>query len=112
MAVTMIVLIYPFVKWFGLVGGQLAALVSIGTGFLFQVARIRDLIGLNLARYGKAFLLSAGISLSVAVVYLVARPFVVFSQPVANILIGATGCLVAYSLSLMSLLRSREKEAA
>jgi lipopolysaccharide exporter len=112
MAVTMLFLIYPFVKSFGLVGGQLAALVSIGTGFLFQVVRIRDLIGLNLARYGKAFLLSVGISLTVAVVCLVARSFVVFSQPVANILIGATGCLVACSLSLMSLLRSREKEAA
>jgi lipopolysaccharide exporter len=111
MALTMIVLIYPFVKSFGLVGGQLAALVSIGTGFLFQVARIRELIGLNLVRYGKAFLLSAGISLTVAFVYLAARPFVVFERPVANIVIGATGCLVAYSLSLMSLLRSRDKEA-
>jgi O-antigen/teichoic acid export membrane protein len=111
MSVTMIVLIYPFVKWFGLVGGQLAALVSIGAGFLFQVARIRDLIGLNLARYGRAFLLSAGISLIVAAVYLVARPFVVFAKPLNNILIGAAGCLVACSFSLMSILQSREKEA-
>jgi lipopolysaccharide exporter len=112
MAVTMIVLIYPFIERFGLVGGQLAALVAVLTGFLFQAVRVRDLIGLNLAEYGKPFLVATGISCAVAAVCLSTWPFAILSRPLPNIFFGMIGCTVAYTFSFGIFFREHLKGAA
>jgi hypothetical protein len=110
-AVTMVALIWPCAKWLGPAGGQLAALASIGVGFLFQIDRIRHLTGFNLAQYAKAFSLAAGISICVACVYFGTRPFGYFAGPMPNILLGAVGCLLAYGLAGVILTR-RSAEAS
>jgi O-antigen/teichoic acid export membrane protein len=112
MAITMIVLIYPSIERFGLVGGQLAALLAVLAGFLFQVARLRGLIGLDLAEYGKPFLVAAGISVAVAVVCLSTRPFASLSRPVPNIFFGIVGCAVAYGFSFSIFYREHLKGTA
>ena len=55
-AVIMIVAIYPACKMLGVAGAQFAALAAIGASYFLQIMRIRSLTGLNLARYGTAFL--------------------------------------------------------
>jgi len=95
---------------FGLVGGQLAGVVAIFAGFLFQVVRIRDLTGLNLARYGRGFLLSAGVSVSVVLVCLGTRPFAILARPIPNVLSGILGCVIAYALSLGVFFRGGPRE--
>jgi PST family polysaccharide transporter len=99
MAIVMIVLIYPFVRWFGLSGGQLAALVSIIAGFLFQVERVNKLTDLNVIDFGKLFLVAVGVSLGVAVVCIGARTFIEVAHPIPNILVGLLGCIIAYGIS-------------
>jgi lipopolysaccharide exporter len=99
MAIVMIVLIYPFVRWFGLSGGQLAALVSIVAGFLFQIERVNKLTDLNVIDFGKLFLVAVGVSLGVAVVCIGARTFIAVAHPIPNILVGLLGCLIAYGIS-------------
>lgn len=111
MAIMMIVLIYPFIKEFGPLGGQLACLSSIVIGYLFQVVRIRHFTGLDLSRLGKSFLDSAGPAASVAVFSLGIRYFAVREQLLPNILAGVAGCLVAYGLACMIFLRTREQLA-
>jgi len=105
MAIAMVISIYPLVKWFGPVGGQIAGLIAIIIGYLFQIERICKLTGLNLSQYRKGFLVSGAISLSVVVVCLFARMLGNWEQPVPNILIGMFGCAIAYGLSLGVLLR-------
>ncbi len=99
MAAMMIVLTYPFARWFGLVGGQLACLASVLVGFSFQLIRVRDLIGLALSSYVKPALLAAGISLSVAAVCLVARMSPSFARPLPTVMFGILGCSIAYGVS-------------
>jgi len=111
-AITMIALIYPFTKKFGLVGGQLACLVSILLGYLYQVIRLHYLTRLNLAKYGKVFLQAAGIALTVAAIYLGARSYAVLARPVPNILVGIVGCVLAYGFGAWFYLRSNQKEIA
>lgn len=112
MAITMIVLIYPSIARFGLVGGQLAALLAILAGLFFQVARLRDLIGLNLVEYGRPFLVAAAISVAVAAVCLSTRPFAVLSKPLPNIFFGIVGCAVAYAFSFSIFFREHLKGTA
>jgi lipopolysaccharide exporter len=99
MAITMIALIYPFVRWFGLSGGQLTALLAIVVGFAFQIVRVRTLTELDVVNFGKLLLVSAGVSLGVAVVCAGARRFTVVAEPIPNVLTGIVGCMIAYGIS-------------
>jgi O-antigen/teichoic acid export membrane protein len=110
MAITITVLIYPFVTWFGLVGAQLAALIAVGAGLLFQVLRARDLIALDLSVYSRVFLLAAAVSSGTALLCLGTRPFASLAQPIPNTLFGVLGCVIAYVLSARVFLRGNSKE--
>jgi O-antigen/teichoic acid export membrane protein len=109
-AVTMIVLTYPLVLKYGVLGGQLAALVAITAGFLFQVVRLRDLTTLDLARYVKRLAVFGAISAGIVGVCLGMRTLVTISQPVPNILIGAAACTVGAGLGLAVFLRRTARE--
>jgi hypothetical protein len=102
-------LVYPCSKWLGLTGGQLARLIAIVAGYLFQVARTRRLTGLNLSEYANTLLLPVLVSFGVAAICLVARPFPPLVRPLPNIMLGVVGCLLAYSLSLVVLRRKNQK---
>ncbi|MGH9717542.1 MAG: oligosaccharide flippase family protein [Candidatus Acidiferrales bacterium] len=112
MALTMIVLIYPFAKRFGLVGGQLACLIAMVFGLLFQALRIRRLVDLEFAKYGKVLAVAAAMAAGVALVCFGGRHFEALTSPVPNILFGAAGCAAAYALSLGFVLRGNLKELA
>ena len=112
MAVIMIALIYPFAKWFGLVGGQLAALAAVAAGFVFQLIRVRKLIDLDLSSYTKPTLLAAGLSLSVAVACLVSKLSPSLARPIPMVVLGVVGCLIAYGMSAALFIRSTRGLAA
>ena len=99
MAIIMIVITYPFAKWFGLVGGQLACLVAVVVGYLFQLERVRGLTDLDLSVYGKTFPIAVAVSVSVAAVCLGARFLPALAHPVPTIIVGVLGCLLAYGFS-------------
>ena len=107
-AIVMMIMIYPACKLFGVVGGQVAALVAVSVSYLLQVLRMRGLSCLDLLRYGRAFvpaiLASAGllgIGITAHILGLVTRPF-------ANIALGAGSCIVAYAFCLPVFLRIRQ----
>ena len=112
MAVMMIILTYPFAKWFGLVGGQLACLASVLVGFLFQLIRVRGLIGLDLSSYAKPAALAAGISLSVAAVCLTTKVSPSLARPIPTVMLGILGCLIAYAVSAALFVRSTRGQVA
>jgi len=107
MAAIMIALIYPAAKRYGLLGGQVACLVAVFVGFLFQLARIRALTGLELGRYLKIFFVSAAMSLTVPAVYLSSRLWMPLANPAFTIALGVAGCLLAYVLTTAVLLRGK-----
>jgi O-antigen/teichoic acid export membrane protein len=111
MASTMIVLIYPFVHYFGIIGGQFACLAAVLMGLLFQMFRVHRLTGLNLSSYAGIFLIATTVSLSVVAVCLGSRSFAVTARPLPNVITGVAGCLLAYALSAAVFFRRKEKFA-
>ena len=111
MATTMIVLIYPFAKYFGLLGGQLACVAACAAGWLFQVARIRHITHLGMARYFGSFVAAIAISSVVAVVCLGQRFAGLGNKPIVTIAFGVVGCAVAYGLAGLFYLRTAEQTA-
>jgi lipopolysaccharide exporter len=107
MAIMMIGIIYPFVGWFGLVGGQLACLASIAAGYAFQIARVRRLTGLDLRQYGKPLFVAAPIAVAVAGFCVVARFLAAGSNPLSNLVSGVVAWALAYGLSIVLFARRR-----
>lgn len=109
MAILMILLIYPLATRLGLVGGQVACLISVVVGYLFQIERIRKVTGLDLSQYRKNFLLAGLISLSGVAICLVARSLGSSARPMPNVFLGMMGCLVTYGLAYAIILRGRRR---
>jgi O-antigen/teichoic acid export membrane protein len=107
-AVAMIILIYPACKLLGVVGGQVASLVAVGASYGIQIVRVRELTGLDLSRYGKAFVPAVLVSSGLLAVGLGARVLGLATKPIANIALVMGACVVAYALSLPALLRIRQ----
>jgi lipopolysaccharide exporter len=107
MAILMVLLVYPFARYFGMVGGQLAALVCIVVGYLFQVERIRHVTGLKLSDYRKSVAVGSLLSLSGVAVYLLFRWIGSSTRPIPNVLIGIVICLLSYGLAYSVIARSR-----
>jgi O-antigen/teichoic acid export membrane protein len=107
-AVVMLLAIYPACKLLGVVGGQVAALLAIIVSYLFQVMRMRTLTGLNLLRYGKAFVPAALVSGGILGVGLSARFLGLETRPLANIALGVGACVIAYALCVPAFLKIKQ----
>ena len=105
MAVGMAILIYPLSKWLGPLGAQLAALISISSGFLLQLDYVHHLTGIKIFDYGRIFARGAMISISVVVIFIVARPIAIMAHPPMAIGLGVCSCLVAYALGGVMFMR-------
>jgi lipopolysaccharide exporter len=100
MAVMMISIIYPLVRYCGVVGGQLACLTSIGAGYTFQIVRVRRLTSLDLRQYGSLFLTPAPIALGVVAFCVVERTLGAAANPLFNVAYGIAAWAVAYGLGV------------
>jgi O-antigen/teichoic acid export membrane protein len=99
MAAAMLIGIYPLARWVGPSGGQVAALVAVCLGYLFQVMRVHRLTGLGLLEYSKSFAVAALVSTIVVLASLGTRVLPSFAGPVSVLGFGLAGCLVAYSVA-------------
>jgi O-antigen/teichoic acid export membrane protein len=111
MALTMIVLIYPFVKYFGLPGGQIASIAACVAGYLFQIVRIRSITRLSMTRYFGSFLMAIAVSSVVVIAWIGARASGASDRPIVNIAFGVTGCAIAYVLAGLFFLQTSEQAA-
>jgi lipopolysaccharide exporter len=111
MAIIMIVMIYPCAKFMGLVGGQVACLIAVAVGYIFQLERVHRITGLNLRQYARPMVFSAVLSLGVVAVCLSAKLFTVPLQPFANIVVGFIGCFLAYVVGGAIILKNTRTNA-
>jgi O-antigen/teichoic acid export membrane protein len=107
-AIVMMIMIYPACKLLGVVGGQVSALIAISVSYLLQLERIRALTGLNLLRYGKAFVMALVVSGGLLGVGLGARSLGLATRPLANISFAVGACVVAYALCIPAFLRIKQ----
>lgn len=105
-AVIMIVAIYPACKMFGVIGGQVAALIAILTSYFLQIIRLRGLTGLNLARYGSAFI-PAGLACAVLLCGSLGIRFLGFGTNMGQVVLELGVFLIAYGICVPTILRMR-----
>jgi O-antigen/teichoic acid export membrane protein len=111
-AVVMMIAIYPACKLLGVVGGQVAALLAIVASYALQIKRMRGLTGLDLLRYGRAFVPAVLASAGALGIGLCARQIGLANRPSANIALNAAVCVIAYALCVPAFLRIRQTAQA
>jgi O-antigen/teichoic acid export membrane protein len=93
-AMAMLIAIYPACKLLGVVGGQVAALLAIILSYFLQLMRMRGLTGLDLLRYGKAFVVPTLGSAGMLVVVLCSRGLGLTTRPIAEIALSVGSSVV------------------
>jgi O-antigen/teichoic acid export membrane protein len=108
-AAVMLVAVYPTSKFLGPVGGQVAALLAIAVGYLFQLVLLRSVTGLNLLQYGSAFISPALGSAAMLFIVLGGRRIGLAVQPATDITLCVASCLIAYVMCASARLRASKK---
>lgn len=106
-AVLILLSIYPSVKAFGLLGAALAGFASMAIGFYFQLAKLRTLIGLDLKKYFAIFFEPAKSSLIIPLVWFLVHN-IYTARPVLELAIGIGSCAMAYVVSTVCFIRSKD----
>jgi lipopolysaccharide exporter len=109
-AIAMLIGIYPACMLFGVVGGQVAALLAIIISYVLQVMRMRGVTGLELLRYGKAFMLPALGSTGMLGIVLGGRQLGLTTGPIADIALSLGSCLVTYAVCASIHLRASKRQ--
>ena len=109
-AATTLIVIYPACRSLGTVGGQVAALLAITAGYLYQLTQIRELTALNLRRYCKAFVAPAFASAGILGIVLGSRRLGLTTRPAVDIALCVGGCAVAYTICASLHLRNSRKQ--
>jgi O-antigen/teichoic acid export membrane protein len=112
-AIVIVTLIYPAVKWLGLIGAALAGCSAMSMGYLFEIIWFSRLTGLSLRDYCSVFLRPLGVSLCVLFVWATVGKLDVLNvatSSIMKIIPGILGCLLSYGLGILLLFRSKRSE--
>lgn len=96
-AVVIVLLIYPGIKWFGMVGAAVVGLLATAISYIFQVARMHKLTGLNQKEYWRIFVHGVAFALVVVVIRLITHTIFI-KNPISNLIFGLIGCAIVYGL--------------
>lgn len=98
-AILIIILIYPFIKYFGLKGAAASGLIAMIISYFFQVSRMKKTTGLEYKKYTKIFLFAVTLTIPVIIVNTIANLFKLEGN-IYPIIIGLIGLAISYLLSL------------
>jgi O-antigen/teichoic acid export membrane protein len=107
-AVTMLIVIYPACKLFGMVGAQFSSLLAVSVSYLLQVIRVREITGLDLLRYVKPFGRALIVSGGLLGAGLAANSFGLANRPLANIVLTTAACAISLALCIPTFLKTKQ----
>jgi O-antigen/teichoic acid export membrane protein len=105
-ACAMLFTVYPACRVLGTLGGQVAALIAVVAGYIYQVIRLRGLTSLNLVQYGKAFVSPALASAGTLGIVVVSRQCGLATTPTSDVVICISACLIVYAVSATTIIRT------
>ena len=109
MVLAMGALIYPASRYWGMVGAQAVALVTIIAGYGIQIGQLRSLNGLRLAVNVKNLGLQLAGPLAVLTIAIAIRNYIALSSPAQNLLFGVAMSLAATLCGGWILLRTNRR---
>jgi lipopolysaccharide exporter len=105
----MLALIFPASKLLGPKGGQIAALLAVAMGYVFQLILVRSVTGLNLFRYARAFVQPALACATMLVIVLGSRRLSLILRPSTDVALSIASCVLAYAICAPAHLRAARR---
>ncbi len=105
-ALLIVILIYPAVKFYGLIGGATAVLISMCFAYLLQIIQIRKITRLNIKEYFIVFFRAICISIIIIIIWSITH-FLFVSRPIIDIFVGTIGLILTYFFSIVILTNKR-----
>jgi len=106
-AMVMLIATYPACRSFGIVGGQIAALLAIIVSYYLQVIRMRKLTGLNLRLYARPYRPASIVTSGIIVIISTFRLIGIGARPITNIILCTVISIIAYVWAISYLVRSK-----
>lgn len=103
-AIMLIIMLYPAVLYYGMIGAASAILLAITLSFALQIYQIHKLVQIDLKKYVASFCMGFVISLSVPVIWYITK--CINMKPFSNVALGALGCIVSYVFAAILLYRT------
>jgi len=107
-AILVLALIYPAVKWFGLVGAASAGFIAMSVAYIFQIMKLRKIIGLNVFLYNKIFMRGFMTSLLIPMLWFLSNNLMTL-HTMSNLMWGFIGCFLTYAMVLWGNRKSLSK---
>lgn len=108
-AVLMVILIYPFIEWFGLIGAAAAGLFSMIVSYYFQIDQLHKLTEFKRRNYVYIFLYILSVNMLIILIYFVFSLHLsqtwLKSITYFNLIFGFISCGLAYVLILFTIRR-------
>jgi Polysaccharide biosynthesis C-terminal domain len=93
------IVIYPLVMRFGMLGGQIACLLSVFTGYVIQIVQIQRLTGFRWTSHSRSVIVAVVASVVVSVGLLAERHTILMTAPHSNMVLGFIASGIVLSLS-------------
>lgn len=97
-AITILVLIYPAIKHFSLIGAAMAGLIAMLIGYIIQIMNLYSITKLDFRKYGAVFLRILACSFIIPMIWIITN--ILELNPFVNIVIGMIGIFLSYGLYL------------
>lgn len=94
-ACIMLILIYPAVKWFGLIGAATASLLSLIIANIFQILKLHQITGIKIWEYFRIYIISISLSSSALLIWLLNLAFS-FPNAESKLVLAILGCIISY----------------
>jgi PST family polysaccharide transporter/lipopolysaccharide exporter len=107
-AILILLIIYPLVLYYGLVGAAAAGVISMVVGYILQVGRINKLTNLNLFSYGRIILEAILLSLPILIVWLLSYSYLE-ANLILNLSIGIAGFLITLLINALIYMKFKSK---
>lgn len=104
-SVTTVALLYPMVKAFGLLGAAVAPGLGLLLGYGFQLARVKQLIDLDLRAYGLVYVRALLFALPAVAAWLLGGPLTHDLTALPATMVSTTLVVLCYSLVLIFAIR-------
>jgi len=98
-AILILIIIYPLVLYYGLIGAAGAGVISMIVGYILQVGRINKLTKLNLLSYSKVLVESVLLALPILIIWFFTHSYFQDSM-ILNLIIGGISFIVTLLLSI------------
>jgi lipopolysaccharide exporter len=108
--IVFLIILYPAIKYFGLIGAALSTLFSMSLAIIIQIRYLKSLLNINVLEYSGCFTKGIKYSFIVLIPGIVVTTFMSL-QTLSAVALGAFFCVIAWCFGIAGIVRQKNESA-